>query len=82
MPRREKLEIINEILRLCVIPSLKTRIVYECNLNFKMIIRYLRWCFDNGWLIKEGALYETTQLGKDYLNLIAPTVESLEFITL
>ena len=80
MNRRGKLEIINEILKLCVKPSLKTHIVYECNLNFSMIVKYLNWCFLCGWLNKDGKLYETTQLGKDYLNLIEPSIESLEFI--
>ncbi len=80
MVRREKLEIIKEILELCITPRKKTSIVYQCNLNFKIVKKYLTWCFIGGWLIKKGAFYETTHLGKDYLNLITPTVESIETI--
>lgn len=80
MVRRERLEIVKEILELCIIPSRKTTIVYQCNLNFKIVRKYLTGCFVNGWLIKNGAFYETTHLGKDYLNLITPTVESIETI--
>ena len=80
MVRRERLEIVKAILELCITPRKKTAIVYQCNLNFKIVRKYLIGCFANGWLIKNGVFYETTNLGKDYLNLITPTVESIETI--
>jgi predicted transcriptional regulator len=80
MVRREKIEILKEVLTLCQIGVGKTRIVYECNLNFDIVKKYLQWCFLNGWLQKDGKHYFTTKLGIDYLNLITPTVNSLELI--
>ena len=78
MSRRSKLEITKEILELCLTPTKKTGIVYRCNLNFNIVKRYLSTCFLNGWLKKDGDFYKTTSLGKDYLNLITPTVQTIE----
>jgi len=79
MSRRTKADIIKEILELCKNPVNKTSIVYKCNLNFRIVKRYLSWCFINGWLQKEGKTYQTTGLGTDYLDILIPVVNNLQF---
>lgn len=84
MSRRERIEIIKEILELCKTPVRKTKIVYKCNLNFKIVKKYLSRCFENGWLMceeKDGAIkYITTIVGSDYLNLLTnEVIEPLQF---
>lgn len=79
MSRRQKADIVKEILELCRNPVNKTAIVYQCNLNFKIVKRYLNWCFINGWLQKEGKTYQTTGLGTDYLGMLIPVVSNLQF---
>jgi len=84
MSRRERIEIIKEILELCKTPVGKTKIVYTCNLNFKIVKRYLSRCFERGWLMCErqdkGYIYKTTILGSDYLNLLTnEVIEPLQF---
>ncbi len=74
MTRRDRLEIVKDILELCLTPCKKTRIVYQCNLNFKIVKRYLSWCFTHGWLKEDNSLYSTTALGRDYLNLLKPVL--------
>jgi len=84
MSRREKIEIVKEILELCKTPVGKTQIVYRCNLNFKIVKKYLSRCFERGWLMCETSegrmLYTTTIVGSDYLNLLTnEVIEPLQF---
>jgi len=79
MSRRETLEIVKEILELCRTPTIKTHIIYQCNLNFKIIKRYFDICFTNGWLQKEENTYMTTTLGNDYLVMLIPVVNNVQF---
>ena len=79
MSRRQKADIVKEILELCSNPVNKTTIVYKCNLNFKIVKRYLNLCFINGWLQKTDKTYQTTVLGTDYLDMLIPVVNNLQF---
>ena len=79
MSRRTRTDIIKEILELCINPVNKTTIVYGCNLNFKIVKKYLSWCFINGWLQKTGKTYQTTVLGKNYLDILIPVVKLIQF---
>lgn len=79
MSRRQKADIVKEILELCRNPVNKTTIVYKCNLNFKIVKRYLNCCFVNGWLKQIGKTYKTTVLGTDYLDILIPVVNNLQF---
>ena len=79
MSRRTRTDIIKEILELCSNPVNKTAIVYSCNLNFKIVKKYLSWCFINGWLKQTGNKYQTTVLGNDYLNILIPVVKLIQF---
>lgn len=83
MSRRGKLEITKDILELCRTPVKKTTIVYRCNLNFKIVKKYLKCCFHNGWLVEEKiekrSLYTTTELGKDFINKFNQFVYTIQF---
>ena len=79
MSRRSKADIVKEILELCSTPVNKTAIVYQCNLNFKIVKRYISWCFINGWLQKIENKYQTTNLGTTYLDILIPVVNNLQF---
>ena len=68
--KRSKEEILEDILDICKEPTKKTRIVYQANLNFKNVDRYL------SSLINAAALeasetrpitYRTTSRGRELL---------------
>jgi predicted transcriptional regulator len=82
MSRREKIEIVKDILELCLIPCKKTHIVYKCNLNFKIVKTHLTWCFVRGWIKEYKGIYTTTDLGRDYLNLLKPVLVFNEVSTI
>lgn len=68
------LEIIYEILLICVKRSLKTRVMYSCNLNSQQVKRYLQF-LQNQNLIKKypeeqkvkRPKFQTTSLGEKYI---------------
>ncbi len=68
--RRTNLEIIMQILTQCLNGAKKTHIVYNANLNFQMLNRYLTPLLTNGMLKQEDNLFVTTELGKEFLNKI------------
>jgi predicted transcriptional regulator len=71
------LEIASAILEVCIEGSNKTKIVYQANLNFKLINSYLDILIKNGLIyIEDGTsptLYKTTEKGikfrKDFENI-------------
>lgn len=70
--RRNKLEIIACILKICrANGSIKTRIVYQANLNFKNAGLYLDWLMNCGFLEKDDKIYRTTPMGLDLLASLA-----------
>ncbi len=75
MSKRERIEILREVLELCKTPKGKTQIVYRCNLNFKIVKPYLSECLSKGWIEKIDTKYQTTTLGKDYLNMLIPVLQ-------
>ena len=79
MSRRTRAIIIKDILELCSNPVNKTTIVYGCNLNFNIVKKYLKLCFINGWLQKSGKTYQTTALGSNYLDMLIPVVNLIQF---
>ncbi len=71
MTRRNKLEILGGILKICKTEgSSKTKIVYQVNLNFKNAGQYLDWLTSRGYLVKEERLYKTTSSGDELLQNI------------
>lgn len=65
--RRTELDIIHDILTLTIRPQKKTHIVYLCNLNFKIVKKYLNALITNGYLELQNKLYTTTESGSTFL---------------
>ncbi len=72
MARRNKLEILGNILDICKERgSSKTRIVYQANLNFRTVKPYLDLLIQKDLIkVKPGKkiLYETTERGRELLD--------------
>jgi len=71
--RRDRWEIIGQILSLCRTPRKKTWIIYKCNLNFKTFDRYWATIEDHRFGKIEGEqngdrLYITTKRGLAFLS--------------
>ena len=68
--RRDKLQIILDILDICMEGANKTKIVYQANLNFKMVNLYLDILTNDGLVAMDSGqskLYTTTEKGKELL---------------
>ena len=70
--KRDKLEIIRSILKICGKEGAKkTKVVYEANLNFKTADIYLKLLMDQEMIIKEGGYYKITAKGARLLSDIS-----------
>jgi len=67
LKRRNSFEIIADILIIAKNGAKKTKIVYEGNLNFKLVNEYLRDLRKKGLIRKVGRKFKTTTKGLDYL---------------
>jgi predicted transcriptional regulator len=68
--KRNREEIISQILNVCRHGAIKTRVVYQANLNFKTVEPYLALLVKNNLLeVQNGEkrMYETTQKGESLL---------------
>lgn len=68
--KRNKYEIVREILELCKDPVSKTRIVYQCNLNFRTAKPHLKRLTQTELLKASGdsiVTYQTTAKGLEAL---------------
>jgi predicted transcriptional regulator len=70
--RRGEVEIMHDVLEVCLNSVNKTRIVYHANLNFPRLNRYLRVLSGLGFLVKEiradgSVFYRTTPAGVYFL---------------
>jgi predicted transcriptional regulator len=69
--RRTNDQLIGQILEVCQGDGAgKTKIVYQCNLNFKNASSYLENLIDAGILEALGTSYRTTQKGMEALGHI------------
>jgi predicted transcriptional regulator len=65
---RGKLDIVREILNIASVKARKTRIMYQANLSFVQLERYLQNLLENGLIeFFDGAFYLTTPHGKEFL---------------
>lgn len=75
MSKRSNLDICVDILYVAKGGVNKTKIVYQANLNFKIVKKYLKRLIDGGLLEKTGKLFVTTQKGtrfiEQYRNLVS-----------
>jgi len=65
--RRNNLDINADILRTASSGALKTKIVYQANLNFKIVKRYLKDLLERKFLAFNEPRYFTTDKGNSYL---------------
>jgi predicted transcriptional regulator len=71
--KRNREEIISQILNVCRNGAIKTRVVYQANLNFKTVEPYLDLLVKNNLLeVQQGEkrMYETTEKGETLLEAI------------
>jgi len=71
--KRNREEIISQILNVCKDGAIKTRVVYQANLNFKTVEPYLDLLIKNNLLeLQNGekTMYETTEKGESLLEAI------------
>jgi len=71
--RRGEVEIIRDVLDVCLRGANKTKIVYGANLNFSRLERYLEMLLILGFVAEESGLpgsvvYRTTKAGMDFLS--------------
>ncbi len=59
--KRSKIQIIEEVLQLCIEPKSKTQIVYDVNLNSKTVDYYLNLLTESVLLEKINDKYRTTE---------------------
>ena len=77
--KREKNEILAEILETCIDGADKTRIVYQVNLNFATVNPHLDLLVKNGLIeIVPFDTYKTSIKGKEILEKIRELMELLE----
>jgi len=74
--RRNDLDICADILQVAKAGAKKTQIVYQANLNFKIVKKYLSRLIDTGMLSnpQENRLYTTTNRGNTFLEQYAELV--------
>ena len=71
--KRNREEIISQILHVCRNGAIKTRVVYQANLNFKTVEPYLDLLVKNNLLeVQQGEkkMYETTEKGETLLEAL------------
>lgn len=81
--RRNDLEICADILRVARRGAKKTQIVYEANLNFKIVKKYLRRLIENGLLhnSEKEKLFFTTNKGDDFIQQYSELVIPIDSIS-
>jgi predicted transcriptional regulator len=80
--RRNDLDICADILQVAKVGARKTQIVYQANLNFKIVKKYLNRLIDTGMLseAEEKRLYTTTNRGAEFLEQYAELVIPIKSI--
>ena len=73
--RRERNEIIAEILLFCEHPKKKTKIMYNTNLSYPQLQNYLNCLTSTGTIQQEKGCYVTTERGYPFLELFAELQE-------
>ena len=71
--KRNRNEIISEILNICIKGASKTRVVYQANLNFRTVDPYLKLLIKNDLIVASQGphiIYETTEKGMNLMKTI------------
>ena len=73
---RHSLDIVRDMLSVASVRVRKTRIMYQSNLSFVQVEKYLQSLLENGLVCHDGdACYLTTKKGLDFLRLYDEYVE-------
>jgi len=75
--KRNNLEINADILRVAQGGALKTHIVYQCNLNFRIVKTYLKRLIGSGLLVHDAPRYYATEKGIRYLTRFDRLVQDM-----
>jgi len=67
MGRRNNLDICSDILQVARGGANKTRIVYQANLNFKIVKKYLNRLIDSGFIQPSEDVFITTPKGNQFI---------------
>ena len=81
MARRNDLDICARILEVSRMGAKKTQIVYQANLNFKIVEKYLKRLTERGLLKAGDRFYVTTAKGARFLEQYRGLIAPLEFET-
>jgi len=65
--RRSRLDIMADMIKTARHGARKTQLVYRCNLNFKIVKRYIGYLLDNGFFTHDPPRYYATEKGCMYL---------------
>ena len=80
--RRNNLDIYANIIEVAEGGAKKTELVYKCNLNFKIIEKYINKLTEKNFIVKKEKYYYTTEDGRNFLHqyntIIAPLKEEKE----
>jgi len=74
---RSQVQIMYAILKVCLDgPACKTKIVYDANLNFTRLKRYLSLLLNMGYLVEENGprkkvVYQTTKAGRLFIRRLS-----------
>ena len=69
---RNRLDIVRDMLAIASTKVKKTRIMYQANLSFLQVEKYMKTLLDEGLLTRDGnggTSYLTTEKGKEFLRL-------------
>ncbi len=73
---RSSLEIVGDVLSIALAKVKKTRIMYQANLSYVQLEKYLKVLLDGGLIqCDEGSCYLITQKGRDFLRTYADYLE-------
>ena len=70
--RRNRLDVLYQILLLCKEPQQKTQIMFKCNLSYKLLCKYMNFLVNSNLLkiLNEGdkKYYQTTEHGEEFIS--------------
>ncbi|BBD72184.1 hypothetical protein HS1genome_0573 [Sulfodiicoccus acidiphilus] len=68
--KRDKYEIVYDILQVCKGGAKKTKLMYGANLSFELQKRYTELLIKKGLLMKQDEMYYITKKGSDILQVL------------
>jgi predicted transcriptional regulator len=73
---RHRLEIVRDVLSIVTLKARKTRIMYQANLSYPLLEKYLNRLLDSGMVeCEDGICYLITRRGKEFLQMYNEFIE-------